>query len=48
MFKIINDVIHITRGDRGVIEFTPDDYTFEVDDIVVFRIFNKKDYTNLH
>lgn len=42
MFKIVGDVIHITRGDSGVIEFIPDNYAFNNGDIVIFRVFNKK------
>lgn len=47
MFKIENDVIHITRGDKGVIEFIPDNYTFNIGDTVSFRVYNNKGLQDL-
>ena len=41
MFKIDGDTIHITRGDKGVIELTIDDYTFSVGDTVELRVYAK-------
>lgn len=42
MFKIDGDTIHITRGDRGVIELEIDDYTFVVGDSIELRVYEKK------
>lgn len=42
MFKIDGNTIHITRGDRGVIELTIDDYTFIIGDKVELRVYEKK------
>ena len=41
MFKIEDDVIHITRGDKATIEFSIENYTFKEGDIVLFRVYNK-------
>jgi len=42
MFKIDGDTIHITRGDRGVIELAIDDYAFSIGDSIEFRVYEKK------
>lgn len=42
MFKIEGNTIHITRGDKGVIELAIDDYTFSVGDKIEFRVYQKK------
>ena len=42
MFKIENDTIKVTRATKGVIEFSIDDYTFNIGDTIEFRIYNKK------
>lgn len=42
MFKIDGDTIHITRGDRGVIELAIDGYTFSIGDSVELRVYEKK------
>lgn len=41
MFKIEDDIIHITRGDKATIEFSIENYTFKEGDIVLFRVYNK-------
>ena len=45
MFKInpTTKEISITRGDIGAIEFSIDNYTFQVGDIVRFKVFKSKD-----
>ena len=45
MFKInpITKEISITRGDRAIIEFSIDDYTFQIGDVVRFKVFKSKD-----
>lgn len=45
MFKInpTTKEISITRGDIGVINFSINDYTFQVGDIVRFKVFKSKD-----
>ena len=42
MFKINGDTIHITRGDKGVIELAIDGYTFSIGDTVELRVYDKK------
>lgn len=42
MFKIEGDTIYITRGDIATIELSIDDYTFQVNDTIEFRVYNKK------
>lgn len=42
MFRVENDVFKVTRGDKGIFTFSIDDYTFEVGDIIKFKIYNKK------
>lgn len=42
MFKVEDDVFKVTRGDRGIVTFSIDDYTFEAGDIIKFKIYNKK------
>lgn len=43
--EIINDVIHINRGNRLLFDYTIDnngsDYVFEEDDIVTFSVYRK-------
>lgn len=41
MFKIEGNKIYITRGDKGTIELTIEDYTFKVDDKIELRIYKK-------
>lgn len=41
MFKIIDDVIHITRASEAVIELQIDDYTFSIGDTIELRIYEK-------
>lgn len=42
MFALDGNTIHLTRGDKATINLTIDDYTFQVDDKVEFRVYNKK------
>lgn len=42
MFKIKENTIHITRGDKGVIELAIDNYTFSVGDTIEFRVYEKR------
>ncbi len=42
MFEIDGDTIHITRGNRGVIELAIDDYAFSVGDSIELRVYEKK------
>ena len=42
MFKNDGDTIHITRGDKGVIELGIDNYTFSIGDTVELRVYEKK------
>ena len=43
--EIINDIIHINRGNRLLFDYTIDsngsDYVFEEDDIVTFSVYRK-------
>lgn len=41
MFYIENNTIHLTRGDKAVINFSIENYTFENGDIVKFLIYYK-------
>ena len=48
MLKIVNKQIHITRGDIACIEVSAKnddgtDYTFQIGDVVRFKVFKKKD-----
>ena len=45
MFKInsITKEISITRGDIGSINFSIDNYTFQIGDVVRFKVFKSKD-----
>lgn len=47
MFKIEENTIHITRGDKGTIELTIEDYTFKVGDKIELRIYKKKGLNEL-
>lgn len=42
MFKNDGYTIHITRGDKGVIELGIDNYTFSIGDTVELRVYEKK------
>lgn len=41
MFKIEEDIISLTRGDKCVIGFSINEYTFKVGDYVNFRVYKK-------
>lgn len=41
MFKIDNNKIHITRGDKATINLTIEDYIFKSGDKIEFRVYNK-------
>lgn len=41
MFLIDGDTINITRGDKGIIELTIEDYIFSAGDIIEFRVYEK-------
>lgn len=42
MFKIDGDTILLTRGDKGVINFSIEGYTFQSGDYVKFKVYKKK------
>lgn len=42
MFKITDNTIEITRGDKGSIELNIDDYTFGTGDEIRFRVYAAK------
>lgn len=42
MFKITNNKIELTRGDAISFNFSIKDYTFQVDDVVEFRVYSKR------
>lgn len=42
MFKIKNSKFYVTRGDRGVIDLDLDDYTFQIGDVIEFKIYEKE------
>lgn len=46
MFKIINNVILLTRGDKAVFDFSIDNYIFTRGDKVVFAVYDKKGLEN--
>lgn len=39
MFKIKKDTFYVTRGDKGVFDLSLDDYTFKVEDVIHFKIY---------
>ena len=43
MFRIINKVFHVTRGDAGSFNFQIPDYTFKVGDVIRFKVFKQND-----
>lgn len=43
MFKIEENTIHLTRGDKATINLTIQDYTFKVGDTIEFRVYNKRE-----
>lgn len=43
MFKIENDEIHLTRGDKCIIELSITEYTFKAGDCILFKIYRKKE-----
>lgn len=43
MFKIENDEIHLTRGDKCIIGLSIPDYTFKPEDYILFKIYRKKE-----
>lgn len=43
MFKIENDKIHLTRGDKCVIGLSIPDYTFKAEDYILFKVYRKKE-----
>ena len=42
MFKITDNLIELTRGDKATIELTIEDYTFQEGDEILFKVYNKK------
>ena len=42
MFKIEENTIHLTRGDKATINLTIQDYIFKVGDTIEFRVYNKR------
>ena len=49
MFKIEDTTIHLTRGDMAIFEVSTvdedgNDYIFQVDDIIRFSVFEKKQF----
>lgn len=42
MFRIEDNTIHLTRGDKAIIEFSIDNYTFQVDDVIRFAVYKEK------
>lgn len=42
MFKIENTTFHVTRGDRGDIIISFDDYTFQPGDEVEINVYNEE------
>lgn len=43
MFKIENDEIHLTRGDKCIIGLSIQDYTFKQGDYILFKIYRRKE-----
>ena len=43
MFKIENDEIHLTRGDKCIIGLSISGYTFEQGDYILFKIYRRKE-----
>lgn len=41
MFKITNNQIEITRGDKCTIEFSIKDFEFGLGDVVYFRVYDR-------
>ena len=46
MFKVINNVFHVTRGDQGMVDISFDDYTFAVDDKITINVYNEDGMNN--
>lgn len=42
MFRIEDNTIHLTRGDKAIIVFSIDDYKFEPTDVVRFAVYLEK------
>lgn len=42
VFEVSNNTIYITRGDKGTINLSIDDYIFKVGDVIKFSVYNKK------
>lgn len=42
MFKIENNKIHLTRGDKATIGLSLENYTFQQGDYIEFRVYNRK------
>lgn len=52
MFKVEDNTIHCTRGDKGKIEFScknndGTDYIFQDNEKVILKVFDKKDVTKI-
>lgn len=47
MFWIEENTIHITRGDKGTIELSIDDYTFSLGDKIELRVYRKRELEKL-
>ena len=41
MFRITNNKIELTRGDKAIITLRVSNYTFKVGDTISFRVYNK-------
>ena len=39
MFKIEKNVFYVTRGDRGSIDISFDDYTFQIGDVIELNVY---------
>lgn len=46
MFKIEDNIIYLTRGDKATISIEIEDYTFIQGDVIKFSIYNKKGLEN--
>lgn len=42
MFKVVGKEIRITRGDKGTMGISLKDYTFQPNDVLAFRVYEKE------
>ena len=46
MFRVINNVFHVTRGDKGAVDISFEDYTFAANDVIAFNVYTEDGMNN--